>query len=436
MPFLVALGLCWCCCFDPNKATPTQESVAGLVKGLSSKERSIRDTAYKAFSELPIEKREKAIPLLIAALQVDDESTQSDIVHAIRKSGPKTIPLLIEAVGHSDARVRRGVVDALGLCLLDYKGTEAKRGISALIEALKDKDPGVRRNAAEILNYPETGEAARAIPLLIKTVKDDLDLGARLNAASTLRRFGAESREAIPVLIAGIREVAESNGNLQEENYPEAMDNRIREYALTLISIGTDSVPALMAVFKSSDECLDARASAGWALALLGPRIRVEGKCELVVPDVTQELWNKKRSLRIKASEILFKIGPAAKESLPVLTQTMLSWDPFLRISSAKAMTSIDPKNKLPVQTLAEGLQTGRRDIFFVLIGIFVDRPREYVLALPELFRVGERRKTAILIESCNALHEVAAAAEPAIPTLIRTTGDHDPSVRRAASRP
>jgi len=99
-------------------------------------------------------------------------------------------------------------------------GPEAKVAVPALIEALKDHDPAVRRNAAWALG--DIGpEAKAAIPTLIELLKDH-DQRVHRDAAAALGMIGPEAKVAIPALIELLKDhdqeiyraAAEALGNI------------------------------------------------------------------------------------------------------------------------------------------------------------------------------------------------------------------------------
>ena len=82
--------------------------------------------------------------------------------------------------------------------------------VKALIETLKDKDKGVRSNAAYALL--KIGESAKpAVPQLIETLKQDQNNDVRSNAAYALGNIGESAKSAVPQLIETLKQDKEPN---------------------------------------------------------------------------------------------------------------------------------------------------------------------------------------------------------------------------------
>jgi HEAT repeat protein len=89
---------------------------------------------------------------------------------------------------------------------------EAKEAVPGLTTALKDKDPGVRADAAEAL-WSIGPPAKDAVPDLIAALKDRSP-DVRYNAAGALGEIGAEARDAVPALNACLKD--------RDANVPDA----------------------------------------------------------------------------------------------------------------------------------------------------------------------------------------------------------------------
>jgi len=68
-----------------------------------------------------------------------------------------------------------------------------------IYKAVEDKDPGVRAAAAETLGKADE-PAEKAMPLLMKILKDDKDEGAKIGAINGLVALGSNAKEALPTL--------------------------------------------------------------------------------------------------------------------------------------------------------------------------------------------------------------------------------------------
>ena len=114
---------------------------------------------------------------------------------------------------------RCSVAEALGLI-----GPDAKDAVPALVEALKDNNDGVRRYEETWLHpKKEDGpsrlrrsivealgrigpEAKEAVPLIVRSLKDDYDPNVRVAAVEALGEIGSEATEAVPALVEALED--------------------------------------------------------------------------------------------------------------------------------------------------------------------------------------------------------------------------------------
>jgi HEAT repeat protein len=99
-------------------------------------------------------------------------------------------------------RVRAWFV--LLLCLLAGVGCARKKSTDELIADLKSPEERERTAAVRLLPQ-RTGDAARIVPALIEALKDK-DGEVRRDAALGLGSFGDQARDAIPALQAAQRD--------------------------------------------------------------------------------------------------------------------------------------------------------------------------------------------------------------------------------------
>jgi len=140
--------------------------------------------------------------------------------------------------------------------------------------------------------------AKEAIPALIAALKDD-DPGVRQTAAGALGGIGPEAKEAIPALIAALKDG----------------DPGVRRTAAeALEGIGPaakEAIPALIAALKDGDPWV--RRTAAEALGAIGPAAKE------AIPALITALKDDDPWVRRMAAVALGEIGPAAKEAIPAL---------------------------------------------------------------------------------------------------------------------
>lgn len=170
----------------------------GLIKALKYKKEStkygdyeVRCNAAKALGNF---EDERAIVALIHALK-DVEDVRLQVVIALGKTEKTAVPLLIDALKDPDADIRRDAAWNLG-----NLGDE--RAIPALTEALKDQDDDVRFHVARNLGKFEEP----AVPFLLDALEDP-DEYVRRYAAWILGVIGDD--RAIPALETALNDPSE-----------------------------------------------------------------------------------------------------------------------------------------------------------------------------------------------------------------------------------
>lgn len=108
------------------------------------------------------------------------------------------VPSLIKSLENNrDAKVRAGAAEDLGH-IGAVRAVDAEPALPALRQALKDKDAGVRRTAAEALGKIAV-DAKETVPALIDALADPA-VPVRGAAATALGQFGSEAKDAVPAL--------------------------------------------------------------------------------------------------------------------------------------------------------------------------------------------------------------------------------------------
>jgi len=139
--------------------------------------------------------------------QMDDgtinpkEQRRQDITKQLHSIGKEAIPALIDALKDSNVQMRRNAELVLITLARGYDcepRMDIRGAIPALIEATMDKDSSVRAWAAHAL--AEIGPDAKdAVPALIRLLKDP-DEGARNDGCMALGDIGPVAIEALPAL--------------------------------------------------------------------------------------------------------------------------------------------------------------------------------------------------------------------------------------------
>jgi HEAT repeat protein len=325
---------------------------------------------------------------------------------------------------HRDTHRRQRAAVGLGQI-----GPAAIESIPALVRALVDLQPAVRKSAAEAL--------------------------ARIDRDWARHDFAASAApELVHALVSRFSEVAE-------------------EAFSVLVRLGPLAVPALVAGVKDTEKDLRQAASAR-ALGRIGP------PASAAVPALMWALTREHTHVRQAAAEALAGIGPAVGDAVPRLVPALGDWAPAVRQAAAQALAHAGVKAAVAapalLQLLADREESVRKagvsalgacgaDAVPLLMRVFTSPGRDLCWMFEHLMDELESRRlwsdideTAFWREPLKALrnrqwyvqnlledwfaelHQGAATAlgligqpsEPAVPVLIQALGDSS-GVRRAA---
>jgi HEAT repeat protein len=240
-------------------------------------------------------------------------------VRAVAKIGADALPIV---VGELKKGKKNGRLFALQILAQRVFDDGAEAAIPAVVEALKDADPDVRKWAIGTLSSLDAGSRVTALADLVK----DKNIGVRARALEALISLGPNARAATPKLLeAAIKDAAD----------------QCRIQALSALkAIGPDAktiLPTLREALK--DKYILVRRDAISFLAELGP------KAKEAVPDLVAALKKAvDKHERIRLVDALGSMGPAAKEALPALTEVIsraATRDQELRNRAMKALEQI-----------------------------------------------------------------------------------------------
>lgn len=316
---------------------------APLSARLLSESAVIRHAALQEIDSLTPEEKRGLIALLRSQVGVSDAgSYDAYAIDALRKIGRIAVPELMAALAGGDPSTSAQAAFALGAM-----GPEAHEAIPLLIETLEaDPDINVRVAAASALGMIGS-LTEEVVPALIGVVNSQQEArSTRVAAIEALGRIGPAAREAIPSLIDELKVVsfaetasAEALGKIGPEAIGplsrflvETVETQEREvgaagashallqaiYALGEIGPAANSVvPILIKALEEWDY------NRLFVIKTLG-KVGI-GNAE-TVPALIRALQD--TELREDAALLLAKIGPAAQEAVPAITQILQGIDP------------------------------------------------------------------------------------------------------------
>ena len=259
------------------------------------------------------------------AIVSQDPAEQSKAEQAIRAGRAAAAPLLAEMLrgpagnDWSAAQVRWKSAELLGAI-----GPPARPHAElALIDALDDEDPHVRKVVAQAIESVGV-EDPRCVPRLIEM----LDGPHSVAAARTLARFGPQAREAVPALI-----------RLLDHEVVEVRWNAAR-------TLGKIRMPALAAVphliEQLKDPATPVREHAAEALGDIGPEAKAG------IPALIAALGDEDTRVRRDAARALGFMGPEARQAIPQIEKLLQDPAEMVREAAATALRSIDPQREPP----------------------------------------------------------------------------------------
>jgi HEAT repeat protein len=260
-----------------------QELIPALTDALKDKSSSVRVQAAHALAA--IGEAETTIPLLFAAMK-GKESDPAGIAMALSQFGLAAIPAIRKEFKNDDESIRGGAVKALGYVAQHAEKTRQVAQVAnpEVIALLKDKEPFVRRCAAETLALLDCTDEATI--QAFKEALDDNDAAVQIRAIIGLHRIGVEMADAIPAIkkllkdpspvvraqaIAGLRgaksEIRSLIAMLKDK---EAQVRYTAAYCLgDFQAEAKEAIPGLLAAMKDSDD--QVRKAAKLSLSKIDP---------------------------------------------------------------------------------------------------------------------------------------------------------------------
>ena len=337
--------------------------------------------------------------------------------------------------------------------------------IQELIEILKGKDDERAMWAAQFLGE-HGANAEKAVPALVKVVKQGRNTKVRVIASIALLKIDPVMRDLVPILLQALEkgqsvEGGDSSAQPQGASAGEILalqDDALRKwYSLLRAEVSPEIVPFMVKALKENDKDIrimavlllggisvkvpevipyviqalkdedpDVRSGAVGALSRMGPSVKE------VIPALIGALEDEDENVRLAAMKALAKRGPSANEAVPVLTKFLQKEkESRLRVGVAMALLEIEPSPRQVVPVLVAVLKDKKAngDVLSAAadtLGKLGPAAQEAVPALQEALRNPDVRSTA-----AEALSKVGSAA---LPALIQSLNDEDRSVRYLAA--
>lgn len=453
-----------------SRATPAS---ALLTAALKDGEPGVRLLAAEALGGVGPLSKETIAELAKLITEEKDEGIKVAAVEAIASAADIDTagPVLEIALKDADGFVR--VKAAAALIRL---GRDSLAADNALIGALSDKRPLVRREALEVL--PAVTDPEPAIPAIFNGTKDE-DAAVRTGAIRALGALGIRSPSAV-VSLGKLLAGGKKDVRLTVCAALAALEGSAQPASDSLLKIlKDDDVGVKLAVLEALGP-LHLEASAADALIPLlsdpDPTVRSEVLplladlgADRVVGPVAKLLTDKVPAVKVRAALVLGRIGTAAKpiigglvdllrkdqvaevrraaatalgeivtdsaEAIAALGATLKDRDLETRRVVAEALAAIGPpaKDAVPglVRALAESPPAVRSSIAIAL-GRIGAGAKDAVPTLVTLLRTG--KDTAQLMPLLMAIGGIGPDAKDAVAPVAGLTRSRDATIRRSAA--
>jgi HEAT repeat protein len=218
-------------------------ALPALVSELQHGKRNGRQFAVLALQGLGQGEPKAVLPVLAKALQDSDVEVRRLAALAIRQLETEgtSVPALAKFLTneHEDPDTR-----SIALEVFLNLGAKAKAAVPALLAAAKDRNVAIRQRTLDALAAIKP-EPATIVPVLTMALADK-DQQVRRSAARMVETLGASAKEAVPALIAALKNAHDPNERLGLIN------------ALGAIGPAADeSIPVLTGLLASDDPRID-----------------------------------------------------------------------------------------------------------------------------------------------------------------------------------
>ena len=294
-------------------------AVPELRRALKSQDDHVRGAAANALGRMGPRAAEAA-PDLIAATDDEDDGVRLDALHALGRIGPgatSALPVLIDLLTSSDERFRDEAIKSLDL----ITGNTAP----LLGKLLEHEDPEIRGWAIEKLRVLGA-RAQPAVPALRRAATKQAEQPAEEKILYKARQalVAVSPADSVPVLIDALQ--------------GEEGDHLVGVLGM-LSKTGSEAAPAVPALRQVLAHNTYARARF-WAAVALG---KIGQAANEAVPELTDALDDDGESVAYRAVIALGNIGPDAKPAVPKILEHLHDENQIMREGCAYAIKRIDP---------------------------------------------------------------------------------------------
>ncbi len=396
-----------------SSAIPALINLAERMKGVpaQSDDSNLAFLTFKAIHEVGNGDDPLLVEALVRMLKSKGGVQRRGAVVALASLSPPpkgVVPALVAAMKDQQPVVRRGASNALGR----YLGSERETALQALLAAMGDPDFWVRINAGRSL--ASQGEAAaEAIPPIIRLLRTE-DPNLRGQAAEVLGKFGPSAKVAVAALLTALDDM--------KDHVRKSAEN-----ALNAVSpIESETADEALEALRHGD--ISQRLAAVCDLVRPGSTAQQKIHSKTQVETLRIALDDPAPKVRATAAAALGRLGRQAEEVAPALLATMKDDMPEVRVVSATALGRVAPGDEKAIETLGLAL-TGDPDVNvrnaaapgLGLMG------QQAAAAAPVMIRALNDRDGTVRVHVIVALGRIGPA-DGSVATVLKTIAEQDPS--------
>ena len=420
---------------------PARNAGPALGKLLSDSNVHVRRAAIQAFRRIHPDPQ-MAVPLLVEVAADADSVVRLNAMDGLAELGKSAVPGLIEATKNPQT--------AYSACLaLGQIGAVAAPAVPALVQLLGGEGGELRREAALSLGAIGPGAEA-AVPSLIKLLEDP-DYGVRLGAVFAVGRIGPAAKAAD----AALQKLAMTN--------PPALLRALLVWAMARVkpedkAMTRKAVSILCESMRSQEPRVRATALRGLGDLHTVPDVIVpamkrlldEGPTEVrddaltvlasvgepAVPALTAAL--QQSDVRLRAIEMLGRLGPKAAPAAGALVGLLKSDDPVTCREALRAIGAIGPAARSGVPAITKALRDRDITVRYTACLALGKMGTAAASAKPSLEQQLVGKDTVIAMAAAWALARIdpedGQASPKSVPQLIDALQDREPIARLEAA--
>jgi HEAT repeat protein len=382
---------------------------------------------------------------LIQASQFFDSSAIKAVEDHCRNT-PEASAELLRLTRDPDKKVRLEAIRLLTVC-----AEVDARAIPTLLKTVRDDpEPEVRAMSCRTLGLLARGNSDAAAELVraLSGDKSDVVRAAAAGELQTVCRVG--DKAAVRALIAGLKDPSgrvrlASGRSLMKVGSPsEALqplvaalhdkeEDHADSFARAIGDLGVQAIPALKTAISSEDEVFAARAACALGYVRSFSEARGLPAIRDTTPSIARLLRNPDVSVRKTASHALALIGSDSEPVLDQLTRALADKDDSVRMASMRALGYLGAKASPAAKPICNALSDKESAVRLTAAMTLGDIGEPADVIVPALKAALKDEQYGVRTFAVQSLAKLGPAAAPALPALRALLKDPEKQVRERA---